>query len=50
VEKRERVRNIFSPIILRLLGRILSREEGKGTEIVGKKICFEKVVGKNIKF
>ena len=38
VVKRERVSNIIFPIILRLLGKISSGEEGKGTEITGKKI------------
>ena len=38
VVKRERGRNIIFSIILKLLGRISSREEGKGIEILGKKI------------
>ena len=38
VEKRKRGSIIIFPIISRLLGRILSGEEGKGTEIPGKRI------------
>ena len=49
--KMERGSNIFLPIILRLLGRISSEENGKGTEISEKKKQdFEKMwLGKNIK-
>ena len=48
-EKRERVSNIIFPIILRLLKRISSWEEGKGTDILGKKFKIEKNrAGKNI--
>ena len=36
--KRKKGSNIIFPIILRLLGRISSEEEGKGTKILGKKI------------
>ena len=35
---RERGSNNILPVILRLLGRISSGEEGKATEILGKKI------------
>ena len=51
MEKRERVRNIIFPIILRLLGRISSGGKGKETEISGLKIKLRKEVrlGKNIK-
>ena len=38
VEKRESGSNIIFPIILRLLGRISSGEEGMGTDMLGKKI------------
>ena len=38
MEKRARGSNIIFPVILRLLGRISSGEEGKGTEILGMKI------------
>ena len=38
VEKREMGSNIIFPIILGLLGRISSGEEGKLTEILGNKI------------
>ena len=42
----EKGNNIIFPIILRLLGRILSEENGKGTEISGKKIkMFKNGVG-----
>ena len=37
-KERQRGRNIIFPIILRLLGRISSWEEGKGKKILGKKI------------
>ena len=37
MEKRERYYNIIFPIILRMLGKILSGEKGKETEILGKK-------------
>ena len=37
VEKRGRGSNIIFPFIIRLLGRISSGEEGKGTEILGIK-------------
>ena len=37
-KKRERGSNFILPLILRLLGRISSGEEGKGTEIFRKKI------------
>ena len=46
VEKREMGSNILFPVTLRLLGRISSREEGKGI-IIQKKI--KNGVGKNIK-
>ena len=36
VKKRVRGTNIICLIILRLLGRLSSRKEGKGTEILGK--------------
>jgi len=50
VEKREMGSNIIFPIILRLFGRISSGEEGKGMEMLGKKIKILKMgVGKNIK-
>ena len=50
VEKRERGSNIIFPLILGLLRRISSREEGKGTEILWKKIEIKKMgVGKTIK-
>ena len=51
VEKRVRGSNIICSIILRLYGRLSSGKEGKGTEILGKKIFFLKKmgVGKNIK-
>ena len=45
-KKRERGSNIICPIILRLLGRISSGDEGKGTKTKIKKNW----VGKNIKF
>ena len=35
VEKRERGNNIIFPVILRLLGRILNGEKGKGLEFLG---------------
>ena len=38
LEKREKGRNIIFPIVFRLLGRISSGEEGKETEMFGKKI------------
>jgi len=38
IEIRERGSNIIFPIILRLLGRISSGEDGKKTGILGKKI------------
>ena len=51
LEKREYGHNIIFPIILRLLGRISSGEEGKVTEILGKIIKIKKMgVGKNIMF
>ena len=34
--------NIISPILFRLLGRISTREEEKGTEILEKKIMIKK--------
>ena len=37
--------NIIFPVILRLLARISSGEEGKGTEIMGKKIEIKKWIG-----
>ena len=51
VEKRVRLSNIIFPNILRPLGISItsSGEEGKGTEIMGKKINIKMVVGKNIK-
>ena len=36
--KRKRGSIIISPLILRLMGRISSVKEGKGTKILGKKI------------
>ena len=49
--KRERGSIIVFPIILRLLGRISGLEEGKGTEILGRKLKFYNMwVVKNIKF
>ena len=42
VIKRVRVSNIIFPLILRLLGRISNGEEGKETEILGKKIKIKK--------
>ena len=46
VETRLRASNIICSIILRLLGRISSREYGKGTKISGEKInIFKNVVG-----
>ena len=42
MEKRVRGSNIIFSIILRLQGRLSSGEEGKGTEILGKKINFLK--------
>ena len=52
MEKRVRGSNIFCSVIIRLQGRLSSGEEGKGTEILGKKIKFFKKtrVGKNIKY
>ena len=38
LEKREKGRNIILPIVFKLLGRISSGEEGKRTEMLGKKI------------
>ena len=50
MEKRVIGSNITCSIILRLFGRLSIGEEGKGTEIMGKKIKFLKTrVGKNIK-
>ena len=40
MEERERGSNIIFLIIFRQLGRMSSEEEGKGTEILGKKIKF----------
>ena len=37
-KKRERGSNIIFPIISRLLGSISNEKEGKGTDILGKKI------------
>ena len=45
MEKRGRGSNIICSITLRLLGKISSAEDGKGTEILGKKIKFKKDEG-----
>ena len=45
VEKREQESNFISPVTLRLLGRISSREDGKRTEILEKKIKILKDCG-----
>ena len=48
-KKSQRGSNIIFPLILRLLGRKSSGEEGKGTENLGNKIKIKKNgAGKNI--
>ena len=42
LEKGKRGNNITFPVIMRLLGRILSGKKGEGTEISGKKIKIKK--------
>ena len=42
MEKRAEGSNIICPVISRLRGRSFSGEEGKGTEILGKKIKISK--------
>ena len=41
MKKRDRVSNIILPIILRLLGRILSEEKGKRRKFRGRKSRFK---------
>ena len=50
MEKRVRGSNIICSIILRLMGRLSRREEGKGTENFGEEIqIFKMRAGKNFK-